>query len=60
MIVLLSVGCLTCCARFFRESDFGFRDRKTANVNVKVRLYYRYSIRIEVEVDGKREKDICD
>ena len=44
MIALLCVGCLTCFARFHRESDFGFKDRKTANANIKVKL-------CEAEVD---------
>ena len=46
------MGCLTCCALFHRESDFGFKDRLTDNVNVKVKLYEKYMF---VDVNGIHE-----
>ena len=55
------MGCLTCCARFHRESDFGFKDRNTANANIKVYLGEKVGEKfILVEVDGEREKMIVD
>ena len=59
MIVFLSMGCLTCCTRFDRESEFGFKDRDTENVNVKIYLWGREGGKyIHVVVNGEREKGI--
>ena len=56
---MLSTGCLTCCARFLRESEFGFKDRKTPNVNIKVTLNKDFCGKIiQVHVNGKVEKEI--
>ena len=56
MIVLLSVGCLTCCARFHSESEFGSKTRKTANFNVKIRMNEKEGAKfIEVHINGEME-----
>ena len=61
MIVLLSAGCLTCCARYHRESEFGFKTRKTANVHFKVYLNEKEGYKnIEVIINGEVEKQIDD
>ena len=61
MIVINSEGYLTCCARFHRESEFGFKDRKTANANIKVALREDVGNKyINVDIDGEREKQIKD
>ena len=48
------MGCLTCCARFHRVSEFGFKDRKTANAHIVINLCEKEGEKyIWVRVDGK-------
>ena len=50
------MDCLTCCASFDRLSEFGVKDRKTANVNIIITLRVEENSKyMIVEVNGNKK-----
>ena len=62
-IVILCIDNLTCFTHFYRDFEFGIKDRHTNNINVKVKLdefVGTKSIAVQVNGTWEEEKAIKD